>query len=79
MEVDFIIGDAQIAIEVKLSQQVHKQDLNGLMAFQQEHPSAQCLVVSQDLRPRKLDHDHGSLMIWLWSVFLQKLWNGEVF
>ena len=31
LEVDFILGNAKVAIEVKISDQVHQQDLKGLI------------------------------------------------
>ncbi|MCB1827421.1 MAG: ATP-binding protein, partial [Coxiellaceae bacterium] len=37
LEVDFIIGDAELAIEVKISDHVRQQDLKGLIAFCEEH------------------------------------------
>ncbi len=54
LEVDFILGDAEIAIEIKISDQVHQQDLKGLIAFCEEYPKAQAIVVSQDKKPRLL-------------------------
>ena len=50
-EVDFILGD-DVAIEVKISDQVHKQDLKGLIAFCEEHPNMNAHVVSQDQKPK---------------------------
>lgn len=79
LEVDFIIGDAKIAIEVKIDQQVHKQDLKGLIAFCEEHPNTTALVVSQDAKKRKLDLENGqSIMIIPWKIFLTELWAGEI-
>jgi predicted AAA+ superfamily ATPase len=80
LEVDFIIGDALIAIEVKISEQVHQQDLKGLMAFCEEHPQAKGLVVSQDKKPRLLEVNSAlSISILPWETFLTKLWAGEIF
>src|SRR3989344_5638082 len=58
LEVDFVLGDARIAIEVKISTQVHQSDLQGLLAFCEEHPKTIAIVVSQDKAPRKLMIDH---------------------
>lgn len=78
-EVDFILGGAQVAIEVKISEQVHQQDLKGLIAFREEHPQAKAYVVSQDKRARKLDVNEGlSIDILPWADFLKKLWGGEI-
>ena len=78
LEVDFILGDAKTAIEVKISEQVHQQDLKGLIAFCEEHPKTQAVVVSQDLRPRLLKvNDQISITILPWHNFLKKLWKDE--
>src|SRR5690606_25762559 len=55
LEVDFILGDAEIAIEVKISSAVHKSDLHGLMAFCEEHHPKKAIVVSLDVAPRLLN------------------------
>lgn len=79
LEVDFILGAAQTALEVKISAQVHQQDLRGLIAFCQEHPTCQALVVSQDPKPRKLVLPQGlSIDILPWRVFLARLWAGQI-
>lgn len=78
--VDFIIGDASVAIEVKINEQVHKQDIKGLIAFCEEHPTAIALVVSQDAKTRKLELENGqSIMIMPWRSFLMELWAGSIF
>ncbi|MFI4918549.1 MAG: ATP-binding protein [Legionellales bacterium] len=79
LEVDFILGDASVAIEVKISGQVHAQDLRGLIAFCEEHPETQALVVSQDLAPRKLViNDKIAIDILPWRCFVTQLWAHEV-
>ncbi len=78
-EVDFILGQANVAIEVKLSQQVHQQDLKGLIAFCEEHEEAKGLVVSQDKNPRLLEVSSKlSIKILPWENFLKLLWAGEI-
>lgn len=79
LEVDFIIGDARIAIEVKIDEQVHKQDIKGLIAFCEEHPNTTALVVSQDAKKRKLELENGqSILIMPWKIFLTELWSGDI-
>jgi len=79
LEVDFIIGKAEVAIEVKLSEQVHQQDLKGLIAFCEENPKAQAIVVSQDLRTRQLKvNEELTITIFPWHIFLKKLWKSEI-
>lgn len=79
LEVDFILGDAKTAIEVKISQQVQQQDLKGLIAFCEENPGADAIVVSQDLRARQLQvNDQCTIYILPWENFLKKLWHGNI-
>lgn len=78
-EVDFVLGNAEIALEVKISDQVHKEDLKGLMAFCEEYPKAEAIVISQDKRSRKLELDNKqTILILPWKDFLSQLWNGEI-
>ena len=79
LEVDFILGDAIVAIEIKISEQVHAQDLRGLGAFCEEHPKAKAIVVSQDVAPRQLImRDTILLDILPWRIFLEQLWRDEI-
>lgn len=78
-EVDFILGNADIAIEVKISDQVHKEDLKGLIAFCEEFPNTSAIVVSQDKRSRKLEIAHNQFILILpWNEFLTQLWQGDI-
>ncbi len=78
LEVDFII-DANIAIEVKISTHVRKQDISGLIAFCEEHPKSRAIVVSQDKRSRHLEVDDNiTIEIIPWQEFLNKLWHDEI-
>ncbi len=79
LEVDFVLGDAQLAIEVKISKQVHQQDLKGLLAFCEEHPTAKAVVVSLDSRSRDLSINDGSIIhILPWNIFLKQLWSDSL-
>jgi len=79
LEVDFILGDAKVAIEIKISEQVHAQDLHGLKAFCEEHTDTKGIVVSQDLLPRKLMLQNNiSVDILPWRIFLERLWGGKI-
>ena len=79
LEVDFILGNAEIAIEIKISTQVHAEDLRGLKAFCEEHPHTKAIVVSQDAAPRKLILKNRLIITILpWRYFLEQLWATEV-
>jgi len=78
LEVDFILGDAMVALEVKISKQVHQQELTGLIAFGEEHPESKLIVVSQDPKPRQLEiNKQSKITILPWKYFLEKLWAGD--
>lgn len=73
-EVDFIIGDAEVAIEVKSSETVDSSETRGLRAFSEEHPSTRLIIVSMEQRPRR----HKDIEIWPAREFLRKLWADEI-
>ncbi|MBR7066798.1 MAG: ATP-binding protein [Bacteroidales bacterium] len=73
-EVDAVIGDAEVAIEVKAATSISSRDTRGLRAFGEEHPNAKLYLLSQEERPRKLN----GIEVWPVQQFLQRLWAGEV-
>lgn len=78
LEVDFILGQAEIAIEVKISEQLHQGDLKGLIAFCEEHPKALAIAISQDHKARLLTvSPEITIHILPWQVFLKQLWMGH--
>lgn len=79
LEVDFILGDGEIAIEVKIDAQVERADLRGLIAFQEEHQPKLACVVSQDARSRKILIAPGrEILILPWRKFLEMLWHSQI-
>ncbi|MBQ0093513.1 MAG: ATP-binding protein, partial [Bacteroidales bacterium] len=47
-EVDAVIGDAEVAIEIKSCEQVKTKHKAGLKAFKEEHPECRLILVSLD-------------------------------
>ena len=74
LEVDCIIGNADVAIEFKSSTEVRNPQLKGLRAFRDEHPDVKCIVVSRETFPRLVD----GIEIWPVRDFLDNLWQGKV-
>jgi predicted AAA+ superfamily ATPase len=74
LEVDCIIGNAEVAIEFKSSTEVRNTQLKGLRAFTEEHPDVKCYVVSRETFPRLVD----GVEIWPIRDFLAKLWMDEI-
>ena len=75
IEVDFILGDHEIALEVKGVEQVARHHLRGLKAFGEEYTTRQAIVVSLDAKPRQV----GDILILPWDIFLKRLWSQEIF
>lgn len=73
-EVDAIIGDAEVAIEVKSSNNVTSNDTKGLKAFGEEHPDAKLILLSLEERPRMLN----GIEVWPVAQFLERLWSRKV-
>ncbi|MDD9898545.1 MAG: DUF4143 domain-containing protein, partial [Candidatus Melainabacteria bacterium] len=80
LEVDFVINRADYAIEVKISKQVSKSDLKGLIEFCRRHPRAKPIVVSLDDQRRKISIDEGlQIMVYPYKEFLDLMWAEKLF
>lgn len=73
-EVDFILGDHEVAIEVKGTDNVQPRHLKGLKSFSEEYSVKKLIVVSDDPLERKA----GDISIVPWKIFLERLWQGEI-
>lgn len=79
LEVDFILGDAQVAVEVKNSDQIQSSDIHGLIAFQKDYQPQAAIVVNTASSPRKMTLPNGQVIdIMPWKIFLEKLWAGNI-
>ena len=74
IEIDFVLGEHEIAIEVKSNQQIIPRHLKGLKSFAEEYPAKQLILVSNDPYHRKIDQ----ITAMPWNLFLDKLWAGEI-
>lgn len=75
LEVDFVLGDHEVAVEAKATERVAPQHLRGLKAFREEYKTRRSIVVSLDSRPRVVD----GIDILPWETFLRRLWSGDIF
>ena len=73
-EVDFILGDGEVAVEVKGTSRVDRGDLKAIRAFAAERPSCKCIVVCNETSPRQ----HENITLLPWRNFLTQLWAGEI-
>ena len=74
IEVDFILGNHEVAVEVKSTDHAKSECLKGLKAFAEEYEVEKKIVVSNDPLPRLMD----DILILPWQVFLERLWADEI-
>ena len=74
IEVDFILGDHEVAVEVKGTDNVQTRHLKGLKAFAEEYKVKNLIVVSNDPLERQI----GDITVMPWKIFLEKLWDGSI-
>ncbi|MBI5206940.1 MAG: DUF4143 domain-containing protein [Candidatus Firestonebacteria bacterium] len=74
-EVDFILGDKDLAIEIKGSSRVHEGDIRSLQALIEDGPIKKLCLVCLEKQPRNLAFD---IQILPWQIFIEQLWNGEL-
>jgi predicted AAA+ superfamily ATPase len=74
-EVDFILGDHDIAIEVKSTELAGSTHLKGLRRFKEEYQVKRCILVSMDSKSRQTED---RIEILPWRVFLERLWSGGI-
>jgi len=78
LEVDFILGGGQTALEVKLEEQPDKSDLRGLIAFCEEHHPKSAYLICMVPRARRIKHDHLTIDVLPVKTFLEQLWDGKI-
>ncbi len=74
IEVDFVLGDHEVAIEVKATEQASQRHLKGLKSFAEEYKVKKLILVNNDPYARRM----GEITVMPWKVFLDKLWAGEI-
>ena len=74
MEIDAVLGDAAVGIEIKSTTEVKEHQLRGLRSFGEDYPHARLIMVSQDLRRRRV----GNIEIIPVSEFLSDLWADNI-
>lgn len=74
IEVDFILGEHEVAIEVKSTEQVNNRHLRGLKSFAEDYEVKSLILVSNDPFPRRI----GNIEAMPWEMFLNKLWDGDI-
>lgn len=74
-EVDLILGDGEVAIEVKSGEHASQMRPKGLHLFGEEFKPKKSIIVSRDKFPEKINP---LTTVLPWQHFCGKLWNGDV-
>ena len=74
LEIDFVLGEHEVAIEVKATEQANHRHLKGLKAFAEEYQVKKLILISNDPMPRLVEN----ILILPWKVFLERLWAEEI-
>jgi predicted AAA+ superfamily ATPase len=73
-EVDFILGEGEVAIEAKGTARVDNRDLRSLSSFVDQYSPRSAIVVCNENRERRTDR----IRILPLTVFLRELWAGGI-
>ena len=75
-EVDFILGDMDLAVEAKASPRISRQHLKGLRSLVQDHPGVgRRVVVCLEPRARRTDD---SIEVLPPETFVRRLWSRDL-
>ena len=72
---DAVIGDAEIGIEIKSTDEVQSKHMSNFKEYCEEFPNSRCIVVSRDTITRRV----GQIEVMYIFDFLKMLWNGDLF
>lgn len=73
-EVDFILGEKDLAIEIKGSSHIHEGDIISLKALVEDGPVKKCCLICMEKQPRQINEN---IHIIPWKLFIEGLWQGE--
>lgn len=74
VEVDFILGGGEVAIEVKGASRLDHRDLRPISNFLRNHRPRHAIVVCNEREPRFVD----GIQVLPWQDFTTRLWAGEI-
>jgi predicted AAA+ superfamily ATPase len=74
LEVDFVLGDGEVAVEVKGTSRVDPSDFRSLHAFIADNRPRHAILVCNERAPRLVD----GIEVLPWREFLARLWDGRI-
>ncbi|HEY6320176.1 MAG TPA: hypothetical protein VJA16_01320 [Thermoanaerobaculia bacterium] len=72
LEVDFVLGDGEVAVAVKETSRIDPSDLRSLRAFIDDNRPRHAILVCNERAPRLAE----GIEILPWREFLTRLWGG---
>ena len=78
LEVDFILGQAEVAIEVKISDRLRPNTFHGLTSFIENYKPKRAIIVNNSDAKRILDDKGCKIEVIPWKMFLEMLWDGKI-
>lgn len=74
LEVDFVLGDGEVAVEVKGTSRVDPSDFRSLRTFIEDHHPRRAILVCNERAPRFVE----GIEVLPWREFLARLWGGQI-
>jgi predicted AAA+ superfamily ATPase len=74
LEVDFVLGAGEVALEIKGTPRVDNKDLRSLAAFTDEFAPKKSILICNEKQERL----HGKIRILPWKKFHSLLWEGKM-
>jgi uncharacterized protein len=74
LEVDFVLGEGEVAVEVKGTSRLDPSDFRSVRAFVEDNRPRAAIVVCNERAPRV----HEGIEVLPWREFLARLWGGAI-
>jgi predicted AAA+ superfamily ATPase len=74
LEVDLVLGEGEVAVEVKGTSRLDTSDFRSLRAFLEHNRPRRAIVVCNEHSPRV----HEGIEVLPWREFLSRLWGGGI-
>ena len=74
LEVDFILGGGEVAVEIKGARQVSGRDLYPILEFKKEFSPRKTIIVCNE----GFERISRGIVIMPYRDFLSRLWKGEI-
>lgn len=75
LEIDFILGQMDVAVEVKASAKVHAINTRPFQVLSDEHSVGKRILVCLESEPRRISN---GIEVLPWRIFLRELWAGRI-